>query len=149
MHVSDCLGISQGEPLGKILDELELTDIHLVGPDVGMAAALSYALTPKNRIAGPVVGHSVGAPGPLKLAMLINLMSRFGVLRWNTAVLEAGPLIAFTSTFGAIRHRYNPTQVDDFISSASYVRSFPLRSSIRCPPTSVTRATKMPMPTRT
>ena len=37
MHVSDCLGISQGELLGKILDELELTDIHLVGPDVGMA----------------------------------------------------------------------------------------------------------------
>lgn len=41
-------------------------------------------------------------------------MSRFGVLRWDTAILGAGPLIAFTSTFGAIRHRYNPTQVDDF-----------------------------------
>ena len=111
---NDMTPAAQGELLGKILDDLDLTDIHLVAPDVGMAAALSYALTPNRRLASMVVGHSVGAPGPLKLAMLINLMSRFGILRWNTALLGAGPLIAFTSTFGAIRHRYNPTQVDDF-----------------------------------
>lgn len=116
---NDMTPAAQGELLGKILDDLDLTDIHLVGPDVGMAAALSYALAPNHRLASLIVGHSVGAPGPLKLAMLINLMSRFGVLRWNTAVLGAGPLIAFTSTFGAIRHRYNPTQVDDFKSAYS------------------------------
>ena len=111
---NDMTPAAQGELLGKILDDLDLTDVHLVAPDVGMAAALSYALAPNPRLASMVVGHSVGAPGPLKLAMLINLMSRFSVIRWNTALLGAGPLIAFTSTFGAIRHRYNPTQVDDF-----------------------------------
>ncbi len=111
---NDMTPAAQGELLGQILDDLDLSDIHLVGPDVGMAAALSYALRPNHRLASMVVGHSVGAPGPLKLATLINLMSRLGFLRWNTALLGAGPLIAFTSTFGAIRHRYNPTQVDDF-----------------------------------
>ena len=111
---NDMTPAAQGELLGKILDDLDLTDVHLVAPDVGMAAALSYALAPNPRLASMVVGHSVGAPGPLKLAMLINLMSRFSFIRWNTALLGAGPLIAFTSTFGAIRHRYNPTQVDDF-----------------------------------
>ena len=111
---NDMTPAAQGELLGKILNDLDLTDVHLVAPDVGMAAALSYALAPNPRLASMVVGHSVGAPGPLKLAMLINLMSRFSFIRWNTALLGAGPLIAFTSTFGAIRHRYNPTQVDDF-----------------------------------
>lgn len=111
---NDMTPAAQGELLGRILDDLNLDGIHLVGPDVGMAAALSYALTPNHRLTSLVVGHSVGAPGPLKLATLINLMSRLGPLRWNTALLGAGPLIAFTSTFGAIRHRYNPTQVDDF-----------------------------------
>ena len=105
---------AQGALLGQILADLELEDIHLVGPDVGMAAALSYALSPNHRLASLAVGHSVGAPGKPGLAMLINLMARLRVLRWNTALLGSGPLIAFTSTFGAIRHRYNPTQVDDF-----------------------------------
>ena len=111
---NDMTPSAQGALLGKILDDLDLADVHLVGPDVSMAAALSYALTPDHRLASLTVGHSVGAPGPLKLAMIINLMSRLGPLRWNTALLGAGPLIAYTSTFGAIRHRYNPTQVDDF-----------------------------------
>ena len=111
---NDMTPAAQGELLGKILDDLDLTDVHLVAPDVGMAAALSCALSPNHRLASMVVGHSVGAPGPLKLAMLINLLSRYRFLRWSTALLGAGPLIAFTSTFGAIRHRYNPTQVDDF-----------------------------------
>lgn len=115
----DMTPIAQGELLGKILDDLELTDIHLVGPDVGMAAALCYALTPNNRLTSMMIGHSIGAPGPLKLATLISLMARFGFLRSTTALFGAGPLIAFTSTFGAIRHRYNPTQVDDFKSAYS------------------------------
>ncbi len=111
---NDMTPSTQGSLLGEILDDLDLTGVHLVGPDVGMAAALSYALLPDHRLASMVVGHSVGAPGPMKLAMLINLMSRLSILRWNTALLGAGPLIAFTSTLGAIRHRYNATQVDDF-----------------------------------
>lgn len=110
----DMTPAAQGNLLARILDDLGLDDVHLVAPDVGMAAALSYALLPNHRLASMVVGHSVGAPGPLKMAMLINLMSRLGPLRWNTALLGAGPLIAFTSTIGAIRHRYNPTQTDDF-----------------------------------
>ena len=96
---NDMTPSAQGELLGKILDDLDLTEVHLVGPDVGMAAALSYALESNTRLASLVVGHSVGAPGPLKLATLINLMSRLGILRWNTAVLGAGPLIVIETAW--------------------------------------------------
>ena len=36
---NDMTPAAQGELLGRILDDLDLTDVHLVAPDVGMAAA--------------------------------------------------------------------------------------------------------------
>ena len=105
---------AQGAVLAQIIDELDLHDIHLVGPDVGMGAALAYAIHHEHRLVSLAVGHGPGAPGPFKLAMMINLLARFGLMRASTALLGTGPLIAYTSTIGAVRHRYNPTQVDDF-----------------------------------
>ena len=104
-----------GNHLAAIFDDLDLHEIHLVGPDVGMGAALAYAADhDTHRLASLTVGHGPGAPGPFKLAMMINLMARFGVMRTSTALLGAGPLIAYTARIGAIRHRSNPTQIDDY-----------------------------------
>ena len=103
-----------GAVLARIIEDLDLHDIHLVGPDVGMGAALTYALNPEHRLVSLAVGHGPGAPGEFKRGFLINMLSRFGVMRSMTAAFGAGPLIAYSSTIGAIRHRPNPIQVDDF-----------------------------------
>lgn len=105
---------AQGAHLAAIFDELDLYDIHLVGPDVGMGAALAYVLNHKHRVASLAVGHGVGAPGPFKLAFMINMLAKFGFMRFTTGLLGAGPLIAFSSKLGAIRHRANARQVDDY-----------------------------------
>ncbi|MFT5358289.1 MAG: pimeloyl-ACP methyl ester carboxylesterase [Polyangiales bacterium] len=105
---------AQGENLAAIFDELDLHDIHLVGPDVGMGAALSYAIHHEHRLLSLVVGHGPGAPGPFKLARMINMLAASRFMRFTTAMLGAGPLLATTAKLGAIRHRSNPTQVDDY-----------------------------------
>lgn len=103
-----------GAHLATFFEELDLTDIHLVGPDVGMGASLAYAIHHDHRLASVAVGHGPGAPGPFKLAMMISLLARSGVMRTSTAALGAGPLIAFSAKIGKIRSRSNPTQVDDY-----------------------------------
>jgi pimeloyl-ACP methyl ester carboxylesterase len=105
---------AQGDHLATIFDHLDLHDIHLVGPDVGMGAALAYAVHHKHRLSSLMVGHGPGAPGPFKLALLINMLAASPVMRSATALFGSGPLIATTAKLGAIRHRSNPTQVDDY-----------------------------------
>jgi pimeloyl-ACP methyl ester carboxylesterase len=111
---------AQGAHLAAIFDELNLQDVHLIGPDVGMAASLAYVLNHKHRLSSMAVGHSLGAPGPFKLAFIINMLAKFGFMRFSSALLGAGPLIAFSSKLGAIRrHQANAVQIDDFKRSYS------------------------------
>jgi pimeloyl-ACP methyl ester carboxylesterase len=105
---------AQGDHLAAIFDDLDLHDIHLVGPDVGMGAALAYAIHHKHRLSSLMVGHGPGAPGPFKLAMLINMLAASQVMRSATALFGSGPLIATTTKLGAIRHRSNARQIDDY-----------------------------------
>ncbi len=105
---------AQGALLAQIIEELGLDEVHLVGPDVGMGAGLAYAIYHDHRLASLMVGHGPGAPGPFKLALVISLLARFGPMRASTALLGTGPMIAFTGTMGAIRHRSNAVQIDDY-----------------------------------
>ena len=114
---------AQGAHLAAIFEALDLQDIHLVAPDVGMAAALAYVLDHKHRLKTMAVGHGLGAPGPFKLVFMVNMLAKFGFMRFITGVLGAGPLVAFTAKLGAIRHRANAKQIDD------YKRSYAGRAS--------------------
>lgn len=114
---------AQGAHLASIFDELDLQDIHLVAPDVGMAAALAYVLDHKHRLKTMAVGHGLGAPGQFKLAFMVNMLAKFGFMRFITGVLGAGPLVAFTAKIGAVRNRANGKQIDD------YKRSYAGRAS--------------------
>jgi len=105
---------AQGDLLDEIFIDLDLHDIHLVGPDVGMGAALAYAIHHQHRLSSMVVGNGPGTPGPFKLAFMISMLARFGIMRTSSSWLGAGPLIAFTAKLGAIRHRSNAVQIDDY-----------------------------------
>ena len=110
---------AQGAHLAAIFDELDLHNVHLIAPDVGMGAALAYVLNHKHPVKSLAVGHGVGAPGPFKLAFMISMLARFGFMRFTTGLLGAGPLIAFSSKLGSIRHRANAKQIDDYKRSYS------------------------------
>ena len=115
----DMTPTAQGAHLAAIFEELDLNNIHLVAPDVGMAAALAYVLNHKHRVTSLAVGHGLGAPGPFKLAFMISMLAKFGFMRFTTGLLGAGPLIAFSSKLGSIRHRANAKQIDDYKRSYS------------------------------
>ena len=110
---------AQGAHLAAIFDELDLHNVHLIAPDVGMGAALAYVLNHKHPVTSLAVGHGVGAPGPFKLAFMVSMLARFGFMRFTTGLLGAGPLIAFSSKLGSIRHRANAKQIDDYKRSYS------------------------------
>ena len=110
----DMTPTAQGAHLATIFEELDLKNIHLVAPDVGMAAALAYVLNHKHRVTSLAVGHGLGAPGPFKLAFMVSMLAKFGFMRFTTGLLGAGPLIAFTSKLGAIRNQANAKQIDDY-----------------------------------
>ena len=110
---------AQGAHLAAIFDELDLQNIHLVAPDVGMAAALDYVLNHNHRLSSLAVGHGIGAPGPFKIAFLTNMLAKFSLMRFTTGLFGAGPLIAFTSKIGAIRNKANAKQMDDYKRSYS------------------------------
>lgn len=105
---------AQGDLLNAIIDDLNVRDIHLVGPDVGMGAALAYAIHHEHRLLSMIVGNGPGTPGPFKLARMISMLGRFSAMRWMTSLLGAGPLIAFTKKLGAVRHTSNAVQIDDY-----------------------------------
>ncbi len=51
---------AQSRFLDKFIRELGLSQIHIVGPDVGMAAALHYAIHQKHDIASLIIGDGPG-----------------------------------------------------------------------------------------
>jgi pimeloyl-ACP methyl ester carboxylesterase len=110
---------AQGAHLAAIFDELNLSNIHLVAPDVGMGAALAYVLNHEHRLTSMAIGHGPGAPGAFKLAFMVNMLTKFGFMRFSSAMLGAGPLVAFSSKLGAIRHQANAIQIDDYKNSYS------------------------------
>jgi len=108
---------AQGVHLAAIFNELDLKNIHLVGPDVGMGAALAYVINHDHRVASLAVGHGPGAPGPFKLAFMISMLAASGMMRFFCGLLGAGPLVAFSAKLGSIRHKANPVQIDDYLRS--------------------------------
>lgn len=110
----DMTPTAQGKNLAAIFEALDIKDIHLVAPDVGMASALSYVLDHEHRLTSLAVGHSIGNPEPLKLAFMISMLSNFGFMRATTALLGAGPLIAYSTRLGAIRHQPSAVEIDDY-----------------------------------
>jgi pimeloyl-ACP methyl ester carboxylesterase len=84
-----------------------------------MGAALSCAIDDGQRLASIIVGHGPGAPGPFKLARLINMLAASRLMRSAAAMFGADPVLSTTAKLGAIRHRSNATQVDDYKRSSS------------------------------
>ncbi|USH01685.1 alpha/beta hydrolase [Grimontia kaedaensis] len=113
----DMTPTAQGNHLAAIFDALELNDIHLVAPDVGMASALSYVLDHEHRLTSMVIGHSIGNPNPVELGFMIDMLAKFGFMRATSALLGAGPLIAYSAKIGAVRHQASAVEIDDYKSS--------------------------------
>ncbi len=65
---------SQGEFLNKFIEHFQITDAHLLGPDVGMPSILYYVGTYNNTVKSIIIGGDGPAIAPSSNASIIRKM---------------------------------------------------------------------------
>src|SRR5262245_36084872 len=120
-----------GEFLVRLADDLGLEHPHVVGPDVGTAAALFAAADHPGRFRSIVVG-SGAASFPLQLGgrledwVMAPNLDALRVLDPRQIVLGALSLIERYQLPDTVREDYlSAYEGDRFVESAAYVRSYP------------------------
>lgn len=123
--------MAMSEFLIRVLDQWDITDPHLVCPDVGTPAALFAAARHPGRIRSLVVG-SAGTAYPLDvsgtLKELIEAPDIDAFRSLDPAALIAGlvaPLGPAAPANGIIADYVESSRGDRFAESARYVRSYP------------------------
>jgi pimeloyl-ACP methyl ester carboxylesterase len=121
---------AMGEFLVKVIIEAELGTPHVVGPDVGTAAALFAAAAHPERIASVIVGEG-GAAVPLQLGEpLASWVTDFDLDKYRQMDPRAIVNAAVDGIAGAvpdeIRNDYlDCYDGDRFVESMRYVRRYP------------------------
>jgi pimeloyl-ACP methyl ester carboxylesterase len=123
--------MAMSEFLIRVLDQWDITDPHLVCPDVGTPAALFAAARHPGRIRSLVVG-SAGTAYPLEvdgtLKELIEAPDIEAFRSLDPEALIAGlvaPLGPDAPAAGIIADYVESSRADRFAESARYVRSYP------------------------
>jgi len=107
---------AQGEFVEKFVNTLGLQDIHVVGPDVGMAAALDYVIHRNHKALSVLVGDGP-AVNPSHNGSIINKAVDWAF--WRTIFILTG---SETFVYGAYRlatlnYVPNAEEVDDYVKS--------------------------------
>lgn len=110
---------AQGRFLQQFIETLDVRRPHLVGPDIGMAAALYYETNLPNEVESLVIGEGPGIM-PSRNGSLIEKMVRSGFWRTVFTMAGAGAFVHGASRLGYINYSPNREEVADYI--ASYTR---------------------------
>ena len=107
---------AQGNFLDKFVKALELKKIHIVGPDVGMAAATHYAIHYKHDIASLILGDGP-AISPSANGSIINKMVDSSFWRTVFSIVGSGPFVEGAYRLGCVNYVPNATEIDDYLAS--------------------------------
>ncbi|PLW97481.1 MAG: alpha/beta hydrolase [Marinilabiliales bacterium] len=107
---------AQGNFLDKFVKALDLKKIHIVGPDVGMAAALHYAIHYKNDISSLIVGDGP-AIAPSINGSIINKMVVSSFWRTVFSIVGSGPFVEGAYRLGCVNYVPNAIEMDDYLAS--------------------------------
>jgi len=116
---------AQGEFLEKFVDDMGLTNIHIVGPDVGMPTALYYAIHQKHEVASLMVGDGPGIL-PSDNGSIINkaVDSAF----WRLVFVVTGAQTFVNGAYRLACQNYvpNAAEVADYVASYDNGRIGPI-----------------------
>jgi pimeloyl-ACP methyl ester carboxylesterase len=99
----------------KALDHFGLARAHVVGTDVGVPVALSFAAQHPQRLASLVLSDGPGTANPVFHADLRRMVSS-GVFRWLSA-LSARLFVGTAIRNGYRSRKPSPEEVEDFVTA--------------------------------
>lgn len=109
---------AQGEFLNAFVNELGLTNIHIVGPDIGMAAALHYVIHSEHKAVSLMIGDGPGIT-PSSNGSVIDKMvdSAFWRMVFRAAGAEA--FVAAGNALCYVNYAPSYAEVADYVASYS------------------------------
>ena len=107
---------AQGKFLRDLINEFNIEKPHLVGPDIGMAAALHYVTHFPNDVESLMVGDGPGI-APSKNGSLINKAVNSGFWRLGFKITGAGTFVHAANQLCYVNYVPNAEEVSDYIES--------------------------------
>jgi pimeloyl-ACP methyl ester carboxylesterase len=107
---------AQGEFLAAFVKEMGIETPHVLGPDVGMPAALAYALQQENEIASLIVGDGPGIQNP-SCGSAINKMIDWAFWRVIFTTAGAGAFVEGANRICYLRYCPSDEEVADYVAS--------------------------------
>ncbi len=107
---------AQSRFLDKFVRALGLKQIHIVGPDVGMAAALHYAIHQKHDVASLIIGDGPGIV-PSANGSIINKAVDSGFWRMMFRVTGAQAFVEGGYRLACVNYVPSTAEVADYVAS--------------------------------
>ena len=119
---------AQGEFVEQFVNDMELKNLHIVGPDVGMAAALYYAIHQKHEVASLMVGDG---PGILPSANGSIINKAVDSAFWRKVFVVTGAQTFVNGAYRLAVQNYvpNAAEVADYVASYENGRIGPITAS--------------------
>jgi len=106
----------QGVFLDKFIKHFKIQKPHIVGPDVGMAAALYYACNLPNEIESLIIGDGPGVK-PSRNGSIIKKLVNSTFWRKGFSILGSEVFVFAAMNIAYINYYPNQEEVDDYIAS--------------------------------
>ena len=107
---------AQSAFLEKIIDHLNLTDVHIVAPDVAMPVAMHYVMFRAHRAKSILIGDGPGVL-PSQDGSLIRKIAGSGFWRAIVRANGARTFLATATQVGYLHYRMTAAELEDYISS--------------------------------
>ncbi len=107
---------AQGRFLETFIRELGLQQVHLIGPDVGMAAALDYAIHRDHELASLIVGDGPGIV-PSRNGSIIDKAVESGFWRTMFRVTGAQAFVEGGYRLACLNYVPSTAEVADYVAS--------------------------------
>jgi pimeloyl-ACP methyl ester carboxylesterase len=107
---------AQSSFLGKFVQEMGLEDVHIVGPDVGMAVALHYAIHREHRAASLIIGDGPGIL-PTSNGSIINKAVNSAFWRLVFQVAGAQAFVEGACRLACVNYVPSAEEVADYVAS--------------------------------
>ncbi|CAK6701915.1 alpha/beta hydrolase [Synechococcus sp. CCY9201] len=107
---------AQGRFVAALIDHLQLQRPHLVGPDIGMAAAIACVAEHPTIAASLVLGDGP-AIAPSCNGSIINKLVDSGFWRFMVTMAGAGTFVEVGNRLACVNYVPNAVEVDDYIRS--------------------------------
>jgi len=107
---------AQGKFLNRFVEEMGLNDFHIVGPDVGMAAALHYVTHFEHKARSLMIGDGPGVAPSLN-GSVINKCVDSAFWRLVFTIAGAGPFVHAGNQLAVVNYELHKAEVQDYVDS--------------------------------